>query len=83
MPGVGMTDGEAPEQRWAADNAIVRSTQEMTPGHRQDTQNQHSGNYNMQKTFGISKIMFMKSFVLLMLDRCKGDEEVQARQDQL
>ena len=55
MPGVGMTDGEAPERRWAVHNAIGRSTREMSPGHRHDTQNQHTGDYNMQKTFGIGK----------------------------
>ena len=54
MPGVGMTDGEAPECRWAADNSISRSLCEMTSGHRHDEHNLHTGDYNMQKTFGIS-----------------------------
>ena len=54
MPGVGMTDGEAPERRWAADNNISRSLREMTSGHRHDEHNLHTGDYNMQKTFGIS-----------------------------
>lgn len=51
MPGVGMTDGEAPERRWASDNAIARSTREMGFGHRHDILNWHSSDYNIQKTF--------------------------------
>ena len=48
-----MTDGEAPERRWASDNAISRSLREMSSGHRHDAHNVHTGDYNMQKTFGI------------------------------
>ena len=54
MPGVGMTDGEAPERQWAVDNSISRSLREMTSGYRHDEHNLHTGDYNMQKTFGIS-----------------------------
>ena len=50
-----MTDGEAPERRWAADNAIARSTCEMGPGHRHDILNMHSSDYNIQKTFKIGE----------------------------
>ena len=53
MPGVGMTDGEAPERRWAYDNAIARSTREMGDGHRHDAMNFHTADYNIQKTFRI------------------------------
>lgn len=52
-PGVGMTDGEAPERRWAILNAIGRSTREMGPGHRQDIINDHNSDHNIQKTFKI------------------------------
>lgn len=48
-----MTDGEAPERRWAADNNTSRSLREMTPGHRQDEHNKHAGDLNMQKTCAI------------------------------
>ena len=49
-----MTDGEAPERQWAVDNSISRSLREMTSGYRHDEHNLHTGDYNMQKTFGIS-----------------------------
>ena len=48
-----MTDGEAPERRWAADNNTSRSLREMSSGHRHDAHNLHSSDYNMQKTFRI------------------------------
>ena len=56
MPGVGVTDGEAPECRWASSNAIARSTREMSSGHCHDVSNLHSGDYNIQKTFNMGEI---------------------------
>jgi hypothetical protein len=48
-PGVGRTDGEAPERGWAAANAIATSTREMGPGSRRDTLDDHFGDYNWCK----------------------------------
>ncbi|KAF8874974.1 hypothetical protein BD779DRAFT_1613491 [Infundibulicybe gibba] len=48
-PGVGRTDGEAPERGWAAINPAANSTKEMGPGSRQDTLNDHFGDYNWRK----------------------------------
>ena len=59
MPGVGVTDGEAPERRWASSNAIARSTREMSSGHCHDVSNLHSGDYNIQKTFNMGEIFFI------------------------
>ena len=61
MPGVGVTDGEAPEWRWASANAIARSTREMSSGHRHDISNLHSGDYNIQKTFNMGTSFLYKS----------------------
>ncbi|PBK91046.1 hypothetical protein ARMGADRAFT_1032119 [Armillaria gallica] len=47
--GVGHTDGEAPEHGWAATNALAASTKEMGPGTRQDTLDDHFGDYNWRK----------------------------------
>ncbi len=46
---VGRMDGEAPEQGWAATNALANSTKEMGPGSRRDTLDDHFGDYNWQK----------------------------------
>ena len=61
MPGVGVTDGEAPKRRWASSNAIARSTREMSSGHRHDISNLHSGDYNIQKTFNMGTSFLYKS----------------------
>lgn len=49
MWGVGNTDGEACERRWAILNAIGRSIREMCSGHRIDTINHHYSDFNWQK----------------------------------
>jgi hypothetical protein len=48
-PGVGRTDGEAPERAWSAANAIATSTREMGPGSRRDTLDDHFCDYNWWK----------------------------------
>ncbi|KZV71595.1 hypothetical protein PENSPDRAFT_605738 [Peniophora sp. CONT] len=53
LPGSGMTDGEAPERRWAVQNAIAFSARAMGPGYRHDLLNMHNGDFNIQKTFNI------------------------------
>lgn len=48
-PGVGRTDGEAPERGWADANAVAASTKEMGPGSRRDTLDDHFGDRNWGK----------------------------------
>ncbi|KAF9017820.1 hypothetical protein BDZ89DRAFT_1140448 [Hymenopellis radicata] len=48
-PGVGRTDGEAPERGWAASNGAAASTKEMGPGSRLDTLDDHFGDQNWRK----------------------------------
>lgn len=48
-PGVGRTDGEAPERGWSDVNALATSTREMGPGSRRDTLDDNFGDYNWQK----------------------------------
>lgn len=48
-PGVGRTDGEAPERGWAEINPLAASTREMGPGSRRDTLDYHFGDYNWRK----------------------------------
>ncbi|KAJ8694301.1 hypothetical protein PTI98_009225 [Pleurotus ostreatus] len=48
-PGVGRTDGEAPERGWAAMNPVASSTKEMGPGSRRDTLDDHFRDYNWRK----------------------------------
>ncbi|KAH9934387.1 uncharacterized protein B0H18DRAFT_870111, partial [Fomitopsis serialis] len=54
-PGVGNTDGESVERRWAVLNAIGRSVREMGPGHRQDVIDAHNSDFNAQKTFKLAR----------------------------
>lgn len=60
MPGVGMTDGEAPERRWSVLNALGRFIREMGFGHRQDTINDHNSDFNIQKLFRLGEADFLK-----------------------
>ena len=55
-PGVGRTDGEAPERGWANINQVATSTKEMGPGSRRDVLNDHFGDGNWKKkiSLGIS-----------------------------
>ncbi|RDB18343.1 hypothetical protein Hypma_000426 [Hypsizygus marmoreus] len=48
--GVGRTDGEAPERGWSHINPVATSTREMGPGSRQDTLDDHFGDWNWKKT---------------------------------
>ena len=41
VPGVGRTNGEAPEWGWAATNGVAMSTKEMGPGSCCDTLDDH------------------------------------------
>lgn len=54
-PGIGRTDGEAPERGWANINPVAQSTKEMGPGTRHDTLNDHFGNWNWKKVIGMGK----------------------------
>jgi len=53
VPGVGRTDGEAPERGWADTNKVASSTKEMGPGSRRDTLDDHFGDYNWRKVTGL------------------------------
>ncbi|ETW85108.1 hypothetical protein HETIRDRAFT_309053, partial [Heterobasidion irregulare TC 32-1] len=47
LPGVGMTDGEAPERIWAILNDIGGSICEMTSGHCHNIINDHHSDMNV------------------------------------
>jgi hypothetical protein len=53
MPGVGRTDGEAPERGWSHINPVATSTREMGPGSRRDTLDDHFSDWNWKKTTGM------------------------------
>lgn len=55
LPGVGRTDGEAPERGWASINAAASSTKEMGPGSRHDTLDDHFGDWNWKKLTGLGQ----------------------------
>ncbi|KAG2130740.1 hypothetical protein DEU56DRAFT_740592, partial [Suillus clintonianus] len=49
-PGVGRTDGEAPERGWANINRVATSTKEMGPGARREILDDFFGDSNWKKT---------------------------------
>jgi hypothetical protein len=54
-PGVGRTDGEAPERTWNETNPLATSTREMGPGSRRDVLDYHFGDHNWRKMIGLGK----------------------------
>ncbi|KAF5380091.1 hypothetical protein D9615_006268 [Tricholomella constricta] len=63
--GVGRTDGEAPERGWSHINPVATSTREMGPGSRQDTLDDHFGDWNWKKTtlMGVSLLRKIQNAV--------------------
>lgn len=57
IPGVGRTDGEAPERGWANINPVASSTKEMGPGARRDTLDDHFGHSNWKKVVGLREFI--------------------------
>ena len=53
---VGQTNGEALECGWADLNSLAYSTHEMGPGSRQDTIEDHLGDWNWKKITIMGKI---------------------------
>ncbi|KAF9523674.1 hypothetical protein CPB83DRAFT_898542 [Crepidotus variabilis] len=60
IPGMGRTDGEAPERGWSDSNEISSSTKEMGPGSRHDTLDDHFGDYNWRKTMALGETYVRK-----------------------
>ncbi|KAF8176561.1 hypothetical protein BJ912DRAFT_1024344 [Pholiota molesta] len=61
VPGVGRTDGEAPERGWSEINAVATSTKEMGPGSRRDTLDDHFGARNWRKITQIAPTFVRKT----------------------
>ncbi|KAG1759135.1 hypothetical protein EDD22DRAFT_981161 [Suillus occidentalis] len=59
-PGVGRTDGEAPERGWADINHIASSTKEMGPGSRRDILDDHFGDWNWKKVASLGRTLLRK-----------------------
>ncbi|KAF7967195.1 hypothetical protein HWV62_35598 [Athelia sp. TMB] len=59
-PGVGRTDGEAPERGWADINHVASSTKEMGPGSRRDTLDDHFADWNHKKVFNMGPTLLRK-----------------------
>ena len=55
---VGRTDGEAPERGWSDLNGLAYSTREMGPGSRQDTIEDHLGDWNWKKITSMGKLTY-------------------------
>ncbi|KIK74769.1 hypothetical protein PAXRUDRAFT_19552 [Paxillus rubicundulus Ve08.2h10] len=60
LPGVGCTDGKAPERGWANINPTASSTKEMGPGARCDTLDDHFGHWNWKKISLLGETMLEK-----------------------
>ncbi|KAG0692078.1 hypothetical protein DFH29DRAFT_985953 [Suillus ampliporus] len=59
-PGVGRTDGEAPERGWANMNRVASSTKEMGPGSQRDTLNDHFSDSNWKKVTALGRALLRK-----------------------
>lgn len=59
LPGVGMTDGEAPERIWSTLNAIASRTKEMSGGHRHDVINDFHSDMNARRVHSIGKLRYL------------------------
>lgn len=55
-PGVGRTDGEAPERGWANINPLSAQTKGMGPASQRETIDDHFGDWNHQKVTGLGKL---------------------------
>ncbi|KZT01724.1 uncharacterized protein LAESUDRAFT_663379 [Laetiporus sulphureus 93-53] len=53
--GAGRTDGEVIERVWAQYNELIRSTREMTYGHRHDVMNDHHSSLNFEKMINLGR----------------------------
>ncbi|OJA10236.1 hypothetical protein AZE42_13162 [Rhizopogon vesiculosus] len=73
IPGVGRTDGEAPECGWANINPVTLSTKEMGPGARWDTLDDHFGDWNWKKVVQVGSMMLHK--VEEALPECRACQE--------
>ena len=62
-PGVGQTDGEGIERRWADVNAAT-STREMREGHWQDVLDDVCNNSNYRKTIDLGQLLLSPSRLL-------------------
>ncbi|OCH83779.1 hypothetical protein OBBRIDRAFT_815708 [Obba rivulosa] len=60
LPGVGITDGEAPERIWPAINALATRTREMSAGHRHDVINDYHSDHNVRRTHGLARKLSKK-----------------------
>lgn len=54
-PGVGRTDGEAPERGWSFINPLASSTKEMGPASYRETIDDHFGDWNHKRVIGLGK----------------------------
>jgi len=52
IPGVGLTNSEAPERIWAPHNSLASATRQQAPGSRQDVLDTHFGFWNWLKYVG-------------------------------
>ncbi|KAF6764603.1 hypothetical protein DFP72DRAFT_986468 [Ephemerocybe angulata] len=73
-PGVGRTDGEAPERGWSISNHLAASTREMGPGNRRDTLDDNFGDLNWTKTVGMAHTLARRAATALE----KRAEQVEA-----
>ena len=66
-PGVGRTDGEGIERRWADANDAATSTKEMRDGHWQDVLDDVCNESNYRKTIDLGESLLSPTMMLLMI----------------
>ncbi|KAG1722596.1 uncharacterized protein EDB91DRAFT_1240203 [Suillus paluster] len=78
-PGVGRTDGEAPERGWADINRITASTKEMGPSSCREVLDDHFGNWNWKKVtaFGCVLLHKIKEAIKAKTEHCHALTELE------
>ena len=66
-PGVGRTDGEGIERRWADANDVATSTKEMRDGHLQDVLDDVCNESNYHKTIDLGESLLSPTMMLPMI----------------
>ncbi|TFK17974.1 hypothetical protein FA15DRAFT_731679 [Coprinopsis marcescibilis] len=72
-PGVGRTDGEAPERNFSLSNELASSTKEMGPGSRRDTLDDHFGDMNWTKIVSITSTLKERAKEAIKMRRIQVD----------
>ncbi|KAK7028210.1 hypothetical protein VNI00_014900 [Paramarasmius palmivorus] len=74
LRGVGQSDGEGSERHWGNEGPIATSTQEMGPGHRRDTIDDHFLSWTHRKRVGLGHFLLIRRKAAVKQERIHAQE---------